>query len=107
MLFSGSQLHASIPNTSGAARFSIDFRTVDVADLNQPVVVLRSWTSPARTSIRDFRRVSDNAAFEEDLVTRLFGAPPPGSTLVFPPPFLEESADQHGPTNEVTTTTTV
>ena len=33
MLFSGAQLHASIPNTSGAARFSVDFRTVDVADL--------------------------------------------------------------------------
>ena len=33
MLFSGAQLHASIPNTSGRARFSVDFRTVDVAEL--------------------------------------------------------------------------
>ena len=30
MLFSGDQLHASIPNTSGITRYSIDFRTVDV-----------------------------------------------------------------------------
>jgi hypothetical protein len=33
LLFSGNQLHASIPNTSGRARFSVDFRTVDLPDL--------------------------------------------------------------------------
>ena len=33
LLFSGAHLHRSIPNTSGRARFSIDFRTVDVDDL--------------------------------------------------------------------------
>ena len=33
MLFSGAQLHSSIANRSGRARFSVDFRTVDVADL--------------------------------------------------------------------------
>ena len=73
-----------------AARFSVDFRTVDVADLNAgkgaPIVDV----SCTGTSVRDFRRVADNAPFDEDLVTRLFGAPPPGSTLVFTPPFMEE-----------------
>ena len=34
MLFSGAQLHSSIANTSGRGRFSVDFRTVDVADLH-------------------------------------------------------------------------
>ena len=33
LLFSGAQLHASIPNTSGRGRFSVDFRTVNVPDL--------------------------------------------------------------------------
>src|SRR3954464_66179 len=33
MLFSGDQLHASIPNTSTATRYSIDFRTVHIADV--------------------------------------------------------------------------
>ncbi len=36
MIFSGAQLHSSIPNTSGRTRYSIDFRTVhggDVASL--------------------------------------------------------------------------
>jgi hypothetical protein len=90
MLFSGAQLHASIPNTSGSARFSVDFRTVDVADLHAGRGAPLADVSCSGTSIRDFRRVSDNASFDEDLVTRLFGAPPAGSTLVFTPAFMEE-----------------
>jgi hypothetical protein len=85
MLFSGAQLHASIPNTSGTTRFSVDFRTVDVADLfagcGAPVVDVNC----TGTAIRDFCRVSDGAPFDEESVVRLFGAPPAGSTLVFAP----------------------
>jgi hypothetical protein len=33
LLFSGNQLHASKPNTSGLARYSVDFRTLSVPDL--------------------------------------------------------------------------
>ncbi len=89
MLFSGAQLHSSIANRSGRARFSVDFRTVDVAD------VLAGRGAPlvdadcTGTAIRDFRRVADEAPFDEDTVTRLFGAPPPGSTLVFEPPTMD------------------
>ena len=90
MLFSGAQLHASIPNTSGRARFSVDFRTVDVADLNAGRGAPLVDVACTGTAIRDFRRVSDNAPFREDLVTRLFGAAPAGSTLVFTPTFMEE-----------------
>jgi len=32
MLFSGAQMHSSVPNTSGVTRFSIDFRTVPLDD---------------------------------------------------------------------------
>jgi len=90
MLFSGAQLHASVPNTSGNARFSIDFRTVDVADLNAGLGAPLVDVSCTGTAIRDFRRVSDNAPFDEDSVIRLFGAPPPGSMLVFAPQATEE-----------------
>ena len=86
MLFSGAQLHSSIPNTSGRARFSVDFRTVDVADLNAGRGAQLVDTHCTGTAIRDFRRVADGAPFDEDTVTRLFGVPPPGSTLVFMPP---------------------
>lgn len=85
MLFSGAQLHASIPNTSGTARYSVDFRTVDVADLfagqGAPLVDVEC----TGTAIRDFHRVSDGAPFDERSVVHLFGQPPAGSTLVFPP----------------------
>jgi hypothetical protein len=86
MLFSGAQLHASIPNRSGRARFSVDFRTVDVADVFAGRGAALVDADCTGTAIRDFRRVTDGAPFDEDDVVRLFGAPPPGSTLVFASP---------------------
>jgi hypothetical protein len=83
LLFSGAQLHATIPNLSGSARFSVDFRTVDVRDVcrrrGAPVVD----ADCTGTAIRDFRNVADGGCFDEDLVVRLYGAPPPGAMLVF------------------------
>ena len=89
MLFSGTQLHSSIANRSGRARFSVDFRTVDVADLQAGRGAPLVDVDCTGTAIRDFRRVADEAPFDEGTVTRLFGAPPPGSTLVFAPPTVD------------------
>ena len=92
ILFSGAQLHASIPNSSGLARFSIDFRTVDAQDLmagrGAPLVDVRC----TGTAIRDFRNVVDESSFDEETVTRLFGAPPPDALLVFGRAEAERSA---------------
>src|SRR6201994_2901435 len=59
LLFSGAQLHASIPNTSGRARFSVDFRTVSVPDLlagrGAPLVDVYC----TGTALRDFINVAD------------------------------------------------
>jgi hypothetical protein len=86
LLFSGAQLHRSIPNTSGRARYSIDFRTVDVSDLldgrGAPAVDVHC----TGTAIRDFHNAADGSPFDEDLVTALYGAPPPGAVLVFSAP---------------------
>ena len=83
LLFSGAQLHTSIPNTSGRARYSVDFRTVDTRDLvagrGAPLVDVEC----TGTAIRDFRNVADGSGFDEELVTRLFGAPPSDAMLVF------------------------
>lgn len=95
MLFSGAHLHASIPNTSRGARFSLDFRTVDAADLQEHRGAPLVDVSCTGTAIRDFRRVADDAAFDEHLITGLFGSPPPGSTLVFMPPSLEKRERSH------------
>jgi hypothetical protein len=76
LLFAGAQLHTSIPNTSGLARYSVDFRTVDARDLatglGAPVVDAYC----TGTAIRDFRNIADNSNFDENLVVSLFGAPP-------------------------------
>jgi hypothetical protein len=83
LLFSGAQLHTSIPNTSGLSRYSIDFRTVDARDMlaerGAPLVDVYC----TGTSVRDFRNIGDGRAFDEDMVTTLFGAPPPDAMLVF------------------------
>ena len=86
LLFSGAQLHTSIPNSSGLARYSVDFRTVDVRDLiagqGAPLVDAHC----TGTAIRDFISIKDESNFDEDLVTSLFGAPPTDAMLVFNAP---------------------
>lgn len=92
LLFSGAQLHRSVPNTSDRARFSVDFRTVDVHDLRAgrgaPLVDARC----TGTAIRDFHNVADGSALPEETVRQLFGAPPDGAMLVFSVADAEQSA---------------
>ncbi len=83
LLFSGAQLHASIPNTSGRARFSVDFRTVDVPDLMAGLGAPLTDVHCTGTAIRDFINVKDESMFDEQAVTKLFGAPPSDAMLVF------------------------
>ncbi|HEV3382268.1 MAG TPA: hypothetical protein VG142_14985 [Trebonia sp.] len=83
LLFSGAQLHKSIPNVSGLARFSVDFRTVDTLDLQARRGAPLADVYCTGTAIRDFVSVKDESAFDEDLVRSLFGAPPEDAMLVF------------------------
>jgi hypothetical protein len=86
LLFAGAQLHTSIPNTSGLARYSVDFRTVDARDLavGKGAPVVDAYCTG--TAIRDFRNIGDGSDFDEDLVVSLFGAPPQDAMLVFSAP---------------------
>ena len=68
MLFSGDQLHASIPNTSGITRYSIDFRTVHVDDVHAGVGAPVADVACTGTAMRDFKRMTDGASFTEDEV---------------------------------------
>ena len=83
LLFSAAHLHASVPNVSALARYSVDFRTVDVTDLMRgrgaPCIDARC----TGTAIRDFRNVADGSAMREEIVVRLFGEPPHDVMLVF------------------------
>jgi hypothetical protein len=67
MMFSGNQLHSTVPNTSGRTRFSIDFRTVNIDD-----IVLRRGapnvdSECTGTSLRDFLRARDFERIAEDV----------------------------------------
>ena len=92
LLFSGAQLHTSIPNTSGRARFSIDFRTVDVSDLKAGRGAPLVDAYCTGTAIRDFHNVADGSAFREETVTQLFGPPPADAMLVFSAADAEKAA---------------
>ena len=97
LLFSGNQLHASIPNRSGRARFSVDFRTVDVGDLmagrGAPLVDVQC----TGTAMRDFINVANESSFDEQTVIELFGAPPTDAVLVFGSPDTENAAHERPP----------
>jgi hypothetical protein len=95
LLFSGMQLHKSIPNTSGLARYSVDFRIVDIRDLvaGRGAPLVDTWCTG--TSIRDFVSVKDESLFDEELVRSIYGAPPEGAHLTF----TTEDADRAAKTS--------
>ena len=86
LLFSGAQLHTSIPNRSGLARYSVDFRTVDARDLLAGRCAPIVDADCTGTAIRDFVSIKDESTFDEETVRSIFGAPPADAMLVFGAP---------------------
>jgi hypothetical protein len=70
MLFSGDQLHATIPNATTATRYSVDFRTVHAADVLAGRGAPVADVACTGTSLRDFTRLTDRAPFDEAVVAR-------------------------------------
>ncbi|GAB3145702.1 phytanoyl-CoA dioxygenase family protein [Microbispora hainanensis] len=67
LIFSGNQLHSSVPNTSGRTRFSIDFRTVNLDDVIARHEAPNVDCACTGTTLRDFLRVSDLERMPEDV----------------------------------------
>jgi hypothetical protein len=67
MLFSGNQLHSTVPNTSGRTRFSIDFRTVNIDDVRSRREAPNFDSECTGTTLRDFLRTRDLERIPEDL----------------------------------------
>ncbi|GHE36362.1 hypothetical protein GCM10017673_43660 [Streptosporangium violaceochromogenes] len=67
MLFSGAQLHSTVPNTSGRTRFSIDFRTVDIGDVRARRGAVNVDAACTGTTLRDFARCADLDPMPEEL----------------------------------------
>ena len=77
MVFSGNQLHSSVPNTSGRTRFSIDFRVVDIDDVAAGRGSVNVDSECTGTTLRDFRRASDLAPMPEELAAAYDGVASP------------------------------
>jgi hypothetical protein len=67
MLFSGNQLHSTVPNPSGRTRFSIDFRTINIDDVMSRTEAPNVDSECTGTSLRDFLRASDFERISEDV----------------------------------------
>jgi hypothetical protein len=68
IVFSGAQLHSSVPNTSGVTRFSLDFRTVHLDDVLGRRGAANVDARCTGTTMRDYLRLSDLARLPEDAV---------------------------------------
>ncbi|MBL6448105.1 phytanoyl-CoA dioxygenase family protein [Fulvivirga sp. 29W222] len=68
IMFSAAHLHASVPNTSGKTRFSIDFRTINIDDVVAGVGAPNIDTACKGEALVDFIRASDFAPFPEELI---------------------------------------
>jgi hypothetical protein len=67
LLFSGAQMHSTIPNTSGRTRFSIDFRTVHLDDVVGHRGAPNIDSECTGTTMRDYLRGTDLAHIREDI----------------------------------------
>jgi len=68
LIFSGAQMHSTVPNTSGKTRFSIDFRTINLDDAHSRSGAPNVDSACTGTSLGDFLRASDLAKVPTELV---------------------------------------
>ena len=68
IIFSGAQLHSTVPNTTDKTRFSIDFRTVNLDDLANGAGAPNLDSHCTGTTLRDFLRASDLEPLPEEIV---------------------------------------
>ena len=85
ILFSAAQLHSTIPNTTQRARYSIDFRTVNYADVVEGRGAPNIDSACTGTSLRDFMRGSDLERFPEEIVAKYDTGNPVAGELRFQP----------------------
>jgi hypothetical protein len=85
VLFAAAQLHSTVPNTSGIARYSIDFRTVSRSDLEQGRSAPNIDSEPRGTSLRDFVRAGDREPLPDELIARYDDEDAREGELVFQP----------------------
>jgi len=88
IIFSGAQMHSTVPNTSGRTRFSIDFRTVHIDDVVAQRGAPNIDSACTGTTLRDFLRATDFSQIPEDLILPYENEPPMSDKLVLQTPAL-------------------
>jgi hypothetical protein len=68
MLFSAAQLHSTVPNTAGLARFSIDFRIVHLDDVWNKVGAPNVDSASTGTTMHDYLRLTDYSHLPDEAV---------------------------------------
>ncbi len=85
ILFAAAHMHSTVPNTAGRARYSIDFRTVNLDDLETMGGAPNLDSAPIGTSLRDFKRASDLSDMPQEIVARYDNEEAWSGELVFQP----------------------
>ncbi len=96
ILFSAAHLHSTVRNETSLARWSIDFRTVNVDDLANRRGPLTSDSACTGTSLRDFRRVADFEPMLGEIVAMYDDAPVSEGVAVFAPGANRDENPQSG-----------
>jgi hypothetical protein len=94
IIFSGAQLHSTVPNTTELARWSIDFRTINIDDVVDRRGAPNTDSEPTGSSLRDFLRVADLEPVPEDVIAG-YGDDevPAGGLAVFAPSHADTSTN--------------
>jgi hypothetical protein len=86
ILFAAAQLHSAVANTGGFARYSIDFRTVNMDEVKTRGGAPNLDSNCTGTSLRDFVRAEDLAPMPEEVAALYDTAPrPKDAPLIFKP----------------------
>jgi hypothetical protein len=85
VLFSAAHLHSTVANTSGKARYSIDFRTVHLNEVMSRSGAPNIDSHCTGTSLRDFMRGTDLVRMDESIVSIYDDQPAPEEARVFKP----------------------
>jgi len=72
MLFSAAQLHSTVPNTSGLARYSIDFRTVHLDDVWKKSGAPNIDSACTGTTMHDYIRATDFTHLPDEAMALYF-----------------------------------
>jgi hypothetical protein len=68
LIFSAAHMHSTVPNTTTRTRFSIDFRTVNIDDLQEGIGARNVDSECTGTTLGDFLRASDLAPLPDEII---------------------------------------